>query len=203
MRNILASLALLMLCACAQLPPPVGGRVILLPGPDGRSSGELHVKDAAAADAPWQLLLDPYAQIERVGGALRRSTSTAQSVQQLYGGLLARQPMRPRRYIVNFATGSTQLTPETAPLLEQVREALAEQPAGEVIVIGHTDRVGSVEANDKLSVARADAVRELLVAKGVPREQISVAGRGEREPLVRTADEVPEARNRRVEIKLR
>jgi outer membrane protein OmpA-like peptidoglycan-associated protein len=153
--------------------------------------------------APWLLLLEPYTQIDRVDGKLVRSTSTAQSVQQQYGGLLARQPMRPRRFIVNFATGSTQLTPETAPLLDEVRAALAEQPAGEVIVIGHTDRVGRLEANDKLSLARAEAVRALLAANGVPREQISIAGRGEREPLVPTADEVPEARNRRVEIKLR
>ena len=46
-------------------------------------------------------------------------------------------------------------------------------------------------------------MRDLLVAAGVPAESVSVAGRGEREPVVATADEVAEARNRRVEIKLR
>jgi outer membrane protein OmpA-like peptidoglycan-associated protein len=52
-------------------------------------------------------------------------------------------------------------------------------------------------------VVRAESVREILVAAGVNRSVISVAGRGEREPAVPTADEVAEARNRRVEIKIR
>jgi outer membrane protein OmpA-like peptidoglycan-associated protein len=88
-------------------------------------------------------------------------------------------------------------------VLAALRAALATLPAAEVIVTGHTDRVGSVEANDRLSLARAQAVRELLVDAGVARSIISVVGRGERAPLVPTADEVAEARNRRVEIKIR
>ena len=88
-------------------------------------------------------------------------------------------------------------------MLAQVRQALAGMPAPEVVVTGHTDRVGPLEANDRLSLARANVVRDILVAAGMDRSLISVAGRGEREPLVATADEVAEAANRRVEIKLR
>jgi len=138
-----------------------------------------------------------------VRGELRSGLSSAEAVQQTYGPLLAMQPQRPRSFIVNFRTNADGLTPETAPVLAEVRAALAAQAAGELIVIGHTDRVGGPEANDRLSLARAQTVRELLAAMGVARELISVAGRGEREPLVPTADEVAEARNRRVEIKLR
>jgi len=70
-------------------------------------------------------------------------------------------------------------------------------------VIGHTDRVGAVEFNDALSRKRAETVASRLVAAGVPAERIAVAGRGEREPLIPTNDEVAEPRNRRVEIKVR
>ena len=89
--------------------------------------------------------------------------------------------------------------------LEVIDKALeiASRPASEVMVIGHTDTVGGLEANDKLSLRRAEAVRDILVAAGVPGEKIELAGRGERETLVKTGDEVAEPRNRRVEISVR
>ncbi len=70
-------------------------------------------------------------------------------------------------------------------------------------MIGHTDRVGTVPYNDALSLRRADRVRNDLVQLGIPSDRITVAGRGEREPIVATEDEVPEPRNRRVEITVR
>jgi OOP family OmpA-OmpF porin len=186
-----------MLAGCAQTPE----RVILLPGPDGRS-GALLVQSTQGT--PRELLLNqPYAQAESSQGELRPALSSAEAVQRAYAPLLAMQPLRPRSFTVNFRTNSDGLTPETAPVLAEVRNALAGEPVGELIVIGHTDRVGSEDANDRLSLARAQTVRELLAAMGVPRRQISVVGRGEREPLVPTPDQVAEPRNRRVEIKLR
>ncbi len=95
------------------------------------------------------------------------------------------------------------LTPASRSLLANVGTELAALPAGEAVVIGHTDRMGAREFNDRLSLQRAELVRERLVGAGVPRDAISVAGRGEREPVVVTADEVAEPRNRRVDIKLR
>jgi outer membrane protein OmpA-like peptidoglycan-associated protein len=70
-------------------------------------------------------------------------------------------------------------------------------------VIGHTDRVGPVEYNDALSLRRAERVRRNFVERGIPTSAINVAGRGEREPILSTADEVSEPRNRRVEINVR
>jgi outer membrane protein OmpA-like peptidoglycan-associated protein len=72
-----------------------------------------------------------------------------------------------------------------------------------VVVIGHTDRVGTVEYNDRLSLQRAERVRAELVRLGVDPARISVEGRGEREPLVPTPDEMPEPQNRRVEVSVR
>ena len=80
---------------------------------------------------------------------------------------------------------------------------LKKRPSPEITVIGHTDRLGPDQANDTLSLQRAQRVKELLIQRGVAAERISVAGRGEREPLVPTADEVAEPRNRRVEINVR
>ena len=77
------------------------------------------------------------------------------------------------------------------------------RPVPDIVVVGHTDRVGSVADNDRLALRRADAFRKKLVQQGIPDDAIQAAGRGEREPLVSTADETPEARNRRVEILVR
>ena len=71
------------------------------------------------------------------------------------------------------------------------------------MVIGHTDRLGQETFNDMLARKRAEMVASRLVSSGVPLERIEVAARGEREPLIPTADGVSEPRNRRVEIKVR
>ncbi len=77
------------------------------------------------------------------------------------------------------------------------------RPDPEVIIIGHTDRVGSVAQNDALSLQRAERVRQVLLGLGIPADRVTAVGRGEREPLVPTEDQVAEPRNRRVEVTVR
>ena len=74
---------------------------------------------------------------------------------------------------------------------------------GEIVVVGHTDRQGAADANDALSLRRANAIRDLLIGKGFRPELVEAVGRGEREPVVPTDDDVPEPRNRRAEIFVR
>jgi OOP family OmpA-OmpF porin len=69
-----------------------------------------------------------------------------------------------------------------------------------VSVTGHTDRAGSDAYNEKLSERRADAVREALIAGGIPAEAITTAWKGESENAVPTEDGVKEQANRRAEI---
>ena len=76
--------------------------------------------------------------------------------------------------------------------------------AVDIQVTGHTDTVGSLERNDRLALKRAEAVVDWLIRdSGVDPQMIRAVGRGEREPLVPTGDNVAEARNRRVEIFVR
>ena len=98
---------------------------------------------------------------------------------------------------------SVDITPAFKPVLAQLLAALPNYPAAEITVIGHTDRVGSVESNDVLSLQRAQTVRDLIVQAGIQSDIVGVSGRGEREPVVATEDEAPEEKNRRVEINLR
>lgn len=178
---------------------PTPERVILLPDVDGQV-GQLVVRSATSQ----QVLDKAYAasEIDASGNIAARSEDAA-SVQDRYGTLLEARPPRPISFTLYFLSGSAQeLTPESIAVLEQLKAAIANRPLPEITVIGHTDRVGNLENNDTLSLKRAQAVSELLQASGI-QAAMEVAGRGEREPLVPTADEVAEAANRRVEISLR
>ncbi len=178
---------------------PTPERVILLPDVDGQV-GQLVVRSATSQ----QVLDKAYAasEIDASGNIAVRSEDAA-SVQARYGTLLDARPPRPISFTHYFLSGSAQeLTPESIAVLEQLKAAIANRPLPEITVIGHTDRVGNLETNDTPSLKRAQAVSELLQASGI-QAAMEVAGRGEREPLVPTADEVAEAANRRVEISLR
>ena len=192
-----AAIALACLSACTT---PVGDKVILLPQRDGSPSA-VEVRVGAGGQA---VRLDkPYATAELRSGALVAGRTDAEAVRSAYGSVLAQVPTQPQRFTVQFEANGNRLAAGSDAVLDAMRQALATLPAAEVIVTGHTDRVGTVESNDRLSLTRAEVVRELLVSTGLARTAITVAGRGEREPAVPTADEVAEPRNRRVEIKIR
>lgn len=147
---------------------------------------------------------EPYetAEVTAVGGISTRKMEESESSQR-FGSVLAAQPPRPISFTLYFVEGTDRLTPESLPTLDQVKTIMATWPAPEVSVIGHTDRLGSQEANDKLGLQRAEMVKRALVEIGIDGGKIEVVSRGEREPLAPTDDEVPEPRNRRVEINIR
>lgn len=199
-RAVTGLLVVLAMAGCAQQPKPpqYSERVILLPNRDGRSSAVV-VKRATAEHE----LNAPYQGVELAGNKEQRALMSGQEVQQRYGGLLAVQPARPFTFLLFFNVRTTELTPQSKAALNDIKQKIASFPAAQVTVIGHADRVGSVEANDALSLKRAAAMRETLVQIGIPRQTIEIVGRGEREPTVQTSDGVAEERNRRVEVKLR
>ena len=188
----LAVLAVLLLGGC------VSERVVLLPSPDGRPTA------ITVRDARGEVVLDqPFAGVERRGNELKTLKSSAVEVEAKFGATLAAKPKRPRSFILYFEGDSEILTAASAAELPSIKREIAERPVSEVEVIGHTDTVGGTDANDRLSQKRAAAVREILVAAGIPAQKIETAGRGEREPLVNSGDEVAEPKNRRVEISVR
>ena len=124
-------------------------------------------------------------------------------MQRAYGSTLRALPAPPAKFLLYFVTGSDELTEESRRELDKVLAALRERPSPDVLVIGHTDTMGDADANDGLSAQRAETVKGFLVGIGIPAERIRTGGRGEREPLVATEDNVDEPRNRRVEINVR
>jgi outer membrane protein OmpA-like peptidoglycan-associated protein len=124
-------------------------------------------------------------------------------VQRVFGDALAVLPPAPQQFILQFQFDSDELTAEGRRLLPDIIRSVTERPVPEVDVIGHTDSTGAAASNVALGLKRAASVRELLVKAGLDASLIDVRSHGESDPLVRTADNTYEAKNRRVEVLVR
>lgn len=128
---------------------------------------------------------------------------SAAEVRQTFGPTLEALPARPTVFMLHFVTGTDELTEESKAELPKILDALKQRGVPDVLVIGHTDTVGELNGNDVLSAQRAETVKGFLIGIGIAAERIQTAGRGKREPIVPTGDNVDEPKNRRVEINVR
>ena len=105
---------------------------------------------------------------------------------------------------VTFAPGSAEISPEFGRALDSVAENLIRYPNSLIDVYGFTDTTGADQLNQRLSDQRAQAVANYLASRGVARARMDTRGYGESYDYLRvkTADNVAEALNRRVEIKI-
>lgn len=194
-------LVLVLVAVTLLLPSCTAERVVLLPGESGDSGGVAILSQAGEEKA---LLDQPYTQARiRQGGQATVSETNAETVERSFGALLQALPAPPSTFTLYFKEGTTSLTPESEPELDKLFAEVSARPGPDVQVVGHTDSVGKLEDNDRLSLARAKEIKRLLIERGLDASLVRAVGRGERELLVETDDEVGEPRNRRVEIVVR
>lgn len=103
-------------------------------------------------------------------------------------------------YLVFFDFNKSAITTGAESVLDAVAAEVKKRNASSIEIVGHTDSSGSNNYNEKLAIRRANAVRDALAARGLSVAVMSVDGRGERELLVKTADNVREPANRRAQI---
>lgn len=101
---------------------------------------------------------------------------------------------------INFATGKATINADSFAQLDQVAAALKQQAALNLEIGGHTDNVGTVEANLALSDARAKSVMKYLTDKGTPSTRVTAKGYGQTKPVADNRTEEGRAKNRRVEL---
>ncbi|MEO8165909.1 MAG: OmpA family protein [Betaproteobacteria bacterium] len=188
----------------APLPPTPAikaahDQVTILPKKDGPIGGVVvRSKDAII------VLDEPYASaLILEEGRATKSTYDAERAKQDFAEVLAALPGKPTKFTLFFFEGNDELIPQSDEEIARILADLDARPVPEILVIGHTDAVGGMPYNDKLSLQRAERVRALLIQRGVPGESIQVEGRGKREPIVLTPDGMQEPKNRRVEINVR
>ena len=173
--------------------------VVLLPEEGGAASAV-----TVGAGNRTTVLDKPYsAAAVDTQGNIETKAVTAEDANRTFAAALAAQPPQPVSFTLYFETNSVEVTPASRSTLDALFAEVAKRPAVEVQVTGHTDRVGSEADNDRLSLQRAEAVRAMLIQRGIQSTFLRAVGRGEREPLVPTPDEQAEPRNRRVEVTVR
>jgi outer membrane protein OmpA-like peptidoglycan-associated protein len=174
--------------------------VVLLPDSDTKRTGA-----ATVSNPLGNVDLDEEREAARVipsrAPVLTRVSQA--EVEKMFGDALSALPPAPQRFTLFFRFESDELTDESQALIPQVLAAVKQHVVQDVIVIGHTDTMGTQQANYGLGLKRAMTVRNILVAAGLSDGSIEVTSVGELDPLVKTADETPEPRNRRVDIAVR
>ena len=188
----LAALLVLGGCATSQ------DLVVLLPDKDGKV-GKVFVHNPKGDTT----LDTAYAAARTSGSGVKRDTASKDELKNVFGSTLTAMPPRPISFTLYFESGTDEFTDQSKQEVKRVLAEMARRQAPEITVIGHTDQVGPDPTNDALSLQRAERVKSMLVGMGISPDRILTAGRGRREPLVRTADGVSEPRNRRVEISVR
>ena len=101
-----------------------------------------------------------------------------------------------------FTTGKSSIKDESTPVLVDIISILNEYPNANFTIEGHTDSIGSVETNQKLSESRAQAVLKFLINGGINPSRLTAVGYGESKPIATNMYKDGRQKNRRVEINL-
>jgi outer membrane protein OmpA-like peptidoglycan-associated protein len=178
--------------------------IVLLPDPDGKGGAVTVTTQGGSRslDKPGYAI---------VVEDLDQPPSASQPIDEkeiadVFGPALSTLPDPASRFILiilYFDRDTTKLTHESKDLLAEILRTIKRRQSNEVYVVGHTDLVGKEAYNTKLSHRRAKYVRDLLVSSGIKPNTLFVSYYGKARPLVPTRDEVPEPRNRRVEVIVR
>lgn len=193
-RRVALALCALLVVACAGPKESV----VLLPSASGQDAAVVVTQGSNQV-----VLAEPYAAARTTRGGPEPFRTNAEEVRARYGSALAAQPLRPAQFTLYFVEGKDEFTEESKKIVDSVFAEVARRPVADVMIIGHTDTVGSDAANDALSRQRAEVVRSAFVARGLAVDKVVTVGRGKRELAVPTGDGISEPRNRRVEINVR
>ena len=178
-----------------------GTTVVLIPDADGK------VGQVAVTNAGGTTLLSKANESTQASKAEQAPTQpvtlTDKKIRSMFADTLAKEPAPPKRYRLYFLTGTATMTVDANAELAKIAAAIKARNSCDVSVIGHSDRVGDNESNRGLSLQRAESVAKALTNIGVASQCMDIRYYGENDPAVPTADNVAEARNRRVEVEIR
>jgi outer membrane protein OmpA-like peptidoglycan-associated protein len=138
---------------------------------------------------------------DQAPGATLEMDRTA--VERLFGSALAGVSPEPARFVIYFRPTSDALSLKARATLSDVVRVIRDRGSKDVGVVGHTDTLAPPDYNYRLGLRRARRIAEALVSMGVDRAILDVRSHGESDPEVPTGDDVPEPRNRRVEVTVR
>ena len=199
-------LACMLFAGCARVSveqPQRPGQdlAVLLPDPGTGAVGRAVVSNAAGAVELAEARAATRVSRDRAPSPVAVLSEAA--VQREFGDALASLPPAPETFALFFQFESEELAPASRALLDETLQAVKKRPVSDVLVVGHTDTMGSPASNFHLALRRAQTVRALLLAAGLDERTVAVSSHGEAQPFVPTPDQTNEPRNRRVVITVR
>jgi outer membrane protein OmpA-like peptidoglycan-associated protein len=196
-RFLLAAPLILLLSSCASQE----NIVVLLSDQDGRT-GAVTVSNRGGSQ-----VISAANQASGIDSAETRPSEPKpmkeEKIRRIFGKALDAQPRRPIHFTLYFEFNSDNLTAESKTALKKLLEDIRIFKPSAVAIIGHTDLVGTAKVNYELGLERALVIKKILTNSGVKPDIIEVSSHGRDNPLIRTADNVAEPRNRRVEAVVR
>ncbi len=109
-------------------------------------------------------------------------------------------PVAQEKKVISFPTGGAVLGPQQKSALSAFAEILQGDTNKIANIVGYSDSVGSVQVNDKVSLARAVSVEKFFRGQGVPGEQLKIENHGSASPIASNLTAVGRQENRRVEV---
>ena len=182
-------------------PAPAPTLIALLPDPETQATGRIRVSNEFGSID----LSAPRAAVHTTSTAAPGPAAilTDDEKTRYFGAAMTALPPAPKHFTLQFKFESNTLTDASAALVPEILAAVKALAVPEVMIIGHTDTMGDAKANLALGMRRAVADRDILVKAGLPLDLVEVTSHGEADLLVKTRDNTPEPRNRRVEITVR
>lgn len=175
--------------------------VVLLPDPDGKvghitvanNAGSVDITEASEATVVKGRKAIPSSPEKLSDDKIAADFSLVLSV----------LPEQPEHFLLYFKKQSKVLADEAKQIIPEILKAIEKRKSQDISVVGHADTAGNPQYNLWLSKKRAAAVSSLLVEEGVEPIYITTTSHGEKNLLIKTADNVSEPRNRRVEVVVR
>jgi len=127
-------------------------------------------------------------------------TMSKEEINRKFSKVLAISPAKPIKYMLYFKANSIELTDESKEILLDAIKSIVKRSPCMVDIIGHTDTVGSNDINIKMSLKRAKHIKSIIKKRGIKVVSLTAKGYGEEDLLIKTADNVSEAKNRNVEV---
>lgn len=136
-------------------------------------------------------------------GEIEKKLETEKAVETKYAEVLNALPKKPQSILFYFPNNSAELNKTQIAEIKKVNDIIKDTNIIEILCIGHSDSAGDKEYNKVLSFKRAQSVASILMKDMTDKSLIKVEYYGDSAPLVKTADNVSNAKNRRVEIILK
>lgn len=174
--------------------------VILLEEPDG-TVGQVQISNVGGSQI-MNVAGTVVGVANQQSAPLAPSSISDAAIREIFSDALDIAPEPPQSFQLYFKSGTAELTDESAAAVPDIIAAFRARDIPNAAVIGHTDTVGGADGNYRLALRRARVMRDQLIDAGMEEDKVSATSHGERDPVVKTPDNTPEEKNRRVEVTL-